>query len=63
MGKKEDRQRLSALLEQAASEVEKNPDSVPDHIYKTFEAMCSVFYVWRNSKGKKGWSQILLLVF
>ena len=59
MGKKEDRQRLSALLEQAASEVEKNPDSVPDHIYKTFEAMCSVFYVWRNSKGKKGWSQKL----
>ena len=54
--KKKSRQQLSALLEQAAQEVEKNPDSVPDHIYKTFEAICSVFYAWRHSNGREGWA-------
>ena len=58
-GKKNSRQQLSALLEQAAQEVEKNPDSVPDHIYKTFEAICSVFYAWRQSKGHEGWASTL----
>jgi len=57
--KKKSRQQLSALLEQAAQEVEKNPDSVPDHIYKTFEAICSVFYAWRHSNGQEGWASSL----
>ena len=57
--KKKSRQQLSALLEQAAQEVEKNPDSVPDHIYKTFEAICSVFYAWRHSNGQEGWAKNL----
>jgi hypothetical protein len=50
---------LYTLLNEAAAEVKKNPQTLPEHIYKTVEALSTVFYLWRNSDGEKGWSRAM----
>jgi len=50
---------LYTLLNEAAAEVKKNPQTLPEHIYKTVEALSTVFYLWRNSGGEKGWSRAM----
>jgi len=51
---------LNELLNQAAAEVKKNPQTLPEHIYKTVEALSTVFYLWRKSGGEKGWSRAMI---
>jgi hypothetical protein len=49
--------KLTKLLKKAAAVLEKNPESVPEHMYKTLEAATSLFYVWRRAHGAPGWSK------
>ena len=51
--------KLTKLLKKAAAVLEKNPESVPEHMYKTLEAATSLFYVWRKSSKAPGWSKAL----
>ena len=54
------KQQVEAKLEEAYKLLQKDRNNIPDRMYRALEGMSSVFYAWRKSEGKKGWSNALV---
>lgn len=51
---------VEAKLEEAYQILQKDKQNIPDRLYRALEGISSVFYAWRKSEGKEGWSKTLV---
>ena len=55
----EKRQKILDILVQIERELQKHPETIPDHVFQTLEAFCKMIYVWKTSGQTGGWTKPL----
>lgn len=53
------RQKILDVLAEIEEELDKNPETIPEHVFQTLEAFCKLVYLWRYSEKKPGWTKPL----
>lgn len=53
------RQNILDVLHEIEEELQKHPDTIPEHVFKTMEAFCQFVYASHHSSEKTGWSRKL----
>lgn len=56
------RQKIYDILNEIEEELVKHPDTIPEHVFQTLEAICKLVYLWKYSEKKPGWSKQLGLL-
>ncbi len=54
------KQEVEAKLDEAYMLLKKDANHIPERLYHALEGISSVFYAWKKSEGKKGWSTSLV---
>ena len=54
------KQEVEAKLQEAYILLKKDANHIPERLYRALEGISSVFYAWRKSNGKRGWSSSLV---
>ena len=54
------KQEVEEKLEEAYRLLKTDAQNLPERMYKALEGISSVFYAWRKTGGKKGWSRSLV---
>ena len=49
------RQKILDVLSEIETELQKNPETIPEHVFQTLEAFCKMVYLWKYSEKKQGW--------
>jgi hypothetical protein len=54
------RQTIFKILDEIEEELQKHPDTIPEHVFHTLEGICKMVYAWKHpGEGKDGWSRKL----
>ena len=53
------RQKILDILAEIQEELDKNPETIPEHVFQTIEAFCKLMYLWKYSGKKQGWTKPL----
>ena len=54
------KQEVETKLQEAYNLLKKDANHIPERLYRALEGVSSVFYAWRKSGGKGGWSSSLI---
>jgi hypothetical protein len=52
----EKRQKILDILSEVEQELEKHPETIPEHVFQTLEGFCKLVYTWKHSPEKTGWT-------
>ena len=55
----EKRQKILDILLEIEKELEKHPETIPDHVFQSLEGFCKLIYAWKYSEKKPGWTKPL----
>ena len=54
------RETILQILNEVEEELQKNPETIPEHVFQTLEGFCKLIYSWKHSNGgENGWTKPL----